>query len=49
MNQLFQSFITETATRGAEMVIGVSKHTGVFVSFFDIGSAVTTILKGLFK
>jgi len=49
LTQIFQSFIQETATKGADLVVGVSRHTGVFVSFYDIGHTMTTILSGLFK
>lgn len=49
VSSLFSQFITEVSTKGGELLIGVSKHTGVFVSFYDIGNTVTNVLKTLFK
>ena len=53
MNQqaqlLFAQFIQEVATKGANLVVSASKHTGVFVSFYDIGNTVTNVLKTIFK
>lgn len=48
LNQFFQ----ETATKGAELVVAASKHTGIFVSFYDVGTALSStvnVLKGFFK
>lgn len=48
-HSLWVQFVQEVSTKGASLVVGASKHTGVFVSFYDIGSTVTNVLKGLFK
>lgn len=49
VSNLFSSFFTEVATKGSDLVVAVSKHTGVFVSFYDIGNTITNILGGIFK
>ena len=49
ISNFFSSFFTEVATKGGDLVIAASKHTGIFVSFFDIGNTITNILGGLFK
>jgi hypothetical protein len=46
---LFSSFVQEIATKGSELVVAVSKHTGIFVSFYDVGNAITNIFTALFK
>ncbi len=53
MNQeattLFSQFFYEIATKGSDLVVAVSKHTGVFVSFYDIGNTITNVFNTLFK
>ncbi len=43
------SLVSEIATKSADIAIEASKHTGVFVSFYDIGNTVTNIFKAIFK
>ena len=49
ISNLFTQFIQEISTKSADLVVVASKHTGVFVSFFDIGNTITNLLGGLFK
>lgn len=49
VTNLFSQFINEVATKGGELLVGVSKHTGFFVSFYDVGNTVTNVFKTLFK
>ncbi len=49
MLNLFAQFLNEVATKSGGIAVEASKHTGVFVSFFDIGNTAVNILDKLFK
>lgn len=48
-SNLFTQFIQEISTKSSALVVEASKHTGFFVSFYDVGHTVTNLLKTVFK
>lgn len=49
VNGLFNQFIQEVATKSGDLLIATAKHTGFFVSFYEVGNTVASIFKTLFK
>jgi hypothetical protein len=48
VSNLFTQFIQEISTKSSALVVEASKHTGIFVSFYDIGNTTLNIFKSIF-
>ncbi len=48
-NSILTQFIHEISTRSADIAVTAAKHTGVFVSFYEVGKTITNLLGGIFK